>query len=232
MLNFIILKISQGLATSGQDTVNAIQLSRKDSGFIDLAVQGGLVMTLIVLLLFIAMYIFFNRYITIRQAGKIDSRLIGRIKEYVQDGKIESAFAICRTENTPTFRMIEKCISRIGYPKADIALAIENVGNLEVSKLEKGLPILASVVGGAPMLGLLGTVFGVIEAFVDMVNAESTVSMAVLVSGIYHALVPTAVGLIVGITAYFAYNLLVANVEKVVFEMEYTTSEFLEIIHE
>jgi biopolymer transport protein ExbB len=197
-----------------------------------MAIKGGPIMIPIILLSFVAVFIFFDRYIAIRKAGKVDSRLMDRVKKHIVDGKIEMAFELCRSENTPTARMIEKGISRIGRPMADVTTAIENVGNLEVSKLEKGLPVLASVAGGAPMLGFLGTVTGMIEAFYDMANAGNNINITLLSSGIYQAMVTTVAGLIVGITAYFAYNILVANVEKVVFNMEAATSEFMDMLYE
>lgn len=232
MLNFIILQVSQNLATGIKTGTAAAQPEGIVTGFFDMAVKGGPLMVPIVLLSFIAVFIFFDRYIAIRKAGKIDPRLMERIKEYILDGKIESAFALCRSENTPTSRMIEKGISRIGRPMADVTTAIENLGNLEVSKLEKGLPVLASVAGGAPMLGFLGTVTGMISAFYDMANAGNNINITLLSSGIYQAMVTTVAGLIVGIVAYFAYNILVTNVEKVVFNLEATTSEFMDMLNE
>lgn len=224
MLNFIILQAGQNLA--------AAQPNRVELGFFELAMKGGPIMIPIVILSFIAMFIFFDRYMAIRKAGRVDSKLMDRVREYILDGKIETAFALCRSENTPTARMIEKGISRIGRPMADVTTAIENVGNLEVSKLEKGLPVLASVAGGAPMLGFLGTVTGMISAFYDMANAGNNINITLLSSGIYQAMVTTVAGLIVGIAAYFAYNILVANVEKVVFNMEYATNEFMDMLYE
>jgi biopolymer transport protein ExbB len=128
--------------------------------------------------------------------------------------------------------MIEKGISSIGRPMADVTTVIENMGNLEVSKLEKGLPVLASVAGGAPMLGFLGTVTGIIEAFYDMANAGNNVNISLLSSGIYQAMVTTVAGLIVGIVAYFAYNILVSSVEKVIFNMEAATIDFMDMLYE
>jgi biopolymer transport protein ExbB len=128
--------------------------------------------------------------------------------------------------------MLEKGISRIGRPLTDVNAAIENVGNLEISKLEKGLPVLASVAGGAPMIGFLGTVIGMLQAFYDMSNAGNNIDVTLLSTGIYQAMVTTVAGLIVGIIAYFAYNILVSNVEKVVFKMEATTSEFMDLLNE
>lgn len=232
MLNFILLQASLNLTGGAVAIGKAVQPHGVETGFIDMAIKGGPIMIPIVLLSFIAIYIFFDRFMAIRKAGKVDARLMDRVREYILDGKVDSAFALCRSENTPTSRMIEKGILRIGRPMADVTTAIENVGNLEVSKLEKGLPVLASVAGGAPMLGFLGTVTGMIEAFYDMANAGNNINITLLSSGIYQAMVTTVAGLIVGITAYFAYNILVANVEKVVFNMEATTVEFMDMLYE
>lgn len=232
MLNFIFLQASQNLAEGTKAVSQAVQPDGLVTGFFDMAIKGGPIMIPIVLLSFIAMFIFFDRYMAIRKAGKVDPRLMDRVREYVLEGKIESANSLCRSENTPTSRMIEKGISRIGRPMADVTTAIENVGNLEVYKLEKGLPVLASVAGGAPMLGFLGTVTGMISAFYDMANAGNNINITLLSSGIYQAMVTTVAGLIVGIVAYFAYNILVTNVEKVVFNMEAATSEFMDMLNE
>lgn len=232
MLNFIILQASQNLASGLSATGKAVQPNGIETGFIDMAIKGGPIMIPIVLLSFIAVFIFIDRYMAIRKAGKVDPRMMDRIKEYIMDGKVESAHALCRSENTPTSRMIQKGISRIGRPMSDVTTAIENVGNLEVSKLEKGLPVLASVAGGAPMLGFLGTVTGMISAFYDMANAGNNIDITLLSSGIYQAMVTTVAGLIVGIVAYFAYNILVTNVEKVVFTMEAATIDFMDMLNE
>ena len=232
MVNFIILQASQGLTEGVKAATNAVHPAGVKLGLFDMAVKGGPIMIPIVLLSFIAVFIFIDRYMAIRKAGKVTPNLMDRIKKYILDGKVESAFDLCRSENSPTSRMIEKGISRIGRPMADVTTAIENVGNLEVSKLEKGLPVLASVAGGAPMLGFLGTVTGMIEAFYDMANAGNNLNITLLSSGIYQAMVTTVAGLIVGITAYFAYNILVSNVEKVVFNMEAATLEFMDMLNE
>jgi len=232
MLNFIILQASQNLTEGAQAVGKAVHPSAVETGFIDMAIKGGPIMIPIIFLSFLAVFIFVDRYIAIRKAGKVDPRMMDRIKEYILDGKVESAHAVCRNENSPTSRMIQKGISRIGRPMTDVTIAIENVGNLEVSKLEKGLPVLASVAGGAPMLGFLGTVTGMIEAFYDMANAGNNINITLLSSGIYQAMVTTVAGLIVGIAAYFAYNILVANVEKVVFNMEAATIDFMDMLNE
>ena len=200
--------------------------------FIDLALKGGWIMVPIILLSVIAVYIFFDRYFAIKKAGKFDTQLLEKIKIYITSGKIDEATTICRNNSNPASRMIEKGISRIGRPLTDVNSAIENVGNLEISKLEKGLPVLASVAGGAPMIGFLGTVMGMIQAFYDMANAGNNIDVTLLSSGIYQAMVTTVAGLIVGIIAYFAYNILVTNVEKVIFKMEAATSEFLDLLNE
>lgn len=200
--------------------------------FIDLAFKGGWIMIPILLLSIIAVYIFFDRFFAIKKAGKFDPAFLDKIKVYITNGKIDEALMICRSNSTPTSRMLEKGISRIGRPLNDVNAAIENVGNLEVSKLEKSLPVLASVAGGAPMLGFLGTVMGMIQAFYDMSNAGNNIDVTLLSTGIYQAMVTTVAGLIVGIIAYFAYNILVTNVEKVVFRLEATTTEFMDLLNE
>lgn len=232
MLNFIILQASQNLTSGVQAVGKAVQPGEVKMGFIDMAFKGGLIMIPIVLLSFLAIYIFFDRYIAIRKAGKVDSRMMNRVRNFILDGKTDSALALCKKENTPTSRMIEKGILRMSRSMSDVTMAIENVGNLEVSKLEKGLPVLASVAGGAPMLGFLGTVTGMIESFYDMANAGNNVNITLLSSGIYQAMVTTVAGLIVGIAAYFAYNILVANVGKVVFNMENASTEFMDMLYE
>lgn len=200
--------------------------------FIDLAFKGGWIMIPIIALSIIGVYIFFDRYFAIKKAGQFDAGFLEKIRVYISSGKIDEAVMLCRSSTSPASRMIEKGISRIGRPLNDVNAAIENVGNLEIAKLEKGLPVLASVAGGAPMLGFLGTVMGMIQAFYDMANAGNNIDVTLLSTGIYQAMVTTVAGLIVGIIAYFAYNILVANVEKVVFKMEATTSEFMDLLYE
>jgi len=225
------LLLIQADLTTQMDTL-ATEPEGISTKFIDLALKGGWIMIPILLLSFIAVYIFFDRYFAIKKAGKFDNNLLEKIKIYITSGKISEAVTLCRSSSNPAARMMEKGISRIGRPLTDVNAAIENVGNLEISKLEKGLPVLASVAGGAPMIGFLGTVMGMIQAFYDMANAGNNIDVTLLSSGIYQAMVTTVAGLIVGIIAYFAYNILVANVEKVVFKMEATTSEFMDLLNE
>ncbi len=200
--------------------------------FGELMIKGGWVMIPIVLLSLIAIYIFVERWYVIAKAGKEDMNFMDRIKDYIYDGKIEAATDLCKSSNTPASHMVEKGISRIGRPLNDVNTAIENVGKLEVYKLEKGLPTLATIAGAAPMVGFLGTVIGMIKAFYDMANAGNNIDVSLLSNGIYTAMVTTAAGLVVGILAYFAYNTLVARVEKVIFRLEATSSEFMDILNE
>ncbi|MGZ2371158.1 MotA/TolQ/ExbB proton channel family protein [Ancylomarina sp. YFZ004] len=200
--------------------------------FIDLAFKGGWIMIPIFALSVIAIWIFFERFYAIRRASKKDDNFMNRIKDYIHEGKIDSALSLCESNDTPVSRMISKGVKRIGRPLNDVNAAIENIGNLEVSKLEKNLPTLATVAGAAPMIGFLGTVMGMIQAFYAMANAGNNIDVSLLANGIYTAMVTTVAGLIVGIIAYFAYNILVAKVEKVVFTMEATTTEFMDLLNE
>ncbi len=200
--------------------------------FVDLAFKGGWIMVPILLLSVIAMYIFIERYFAIRKASKKDANFMNRIRDYIHEGKMDSALALCESNDTPVSKMISKGIKRIGRPLNDVNAAIENIGNLEVSKLEKNLPTLATVAGAAPMIGFLGTVMGMIQAFYDMSTAGNNIDVSLLSHGIYTAMVTTVAGLIVGIIAYFAYNILVAKVESVVFNMEATTTEFMDLLNE
>ncbi|MDH6305801.1 biopolymer transport protein ExbB [Parabacteroides sp. PF5-5] len=199
---------------------------------IDLAMKGGWIMIVLLILSLIAVYIFIQRILVIRRAGKEDESFMNRIKDYIHDGKVDSALNLCRSTNTPSARMIEKGISRLGRPMNDVLVAIENVGNLEVAKLEKGFPLIATTAAGAPMIGFLGTVTGMVRAFFDMANAGSNVDVSLLSNGIYEALVTTVGGLVVGILALFAYNYLVSQVDNVVNKMEARTMEFLDLLNE
>jgi biopolymer transport protein ExbB len=199
---------------------------------LDLAVKGGWVMIPIILLSFVAAYIFIERYYVIRKATKEDMNFMNRIKDYIHDGKIEAAIALCRSTDSPSARMVEKGISRLGRPLQDISTAIENVGKLEISKLEKGFPTLATITGAEPMLGFLGTVIGMVQSFYAMSQAGNNIEVSILSDGIYTALITTVAGLIVGIIGYFAYNTLVVKVEKVVFNLEATLTEFMDILNE
>ena len=199
---------------------------------IDLAFKGGWIMVVLLLLSLMAIYIFVQRLIIIRRAGKEDETFMNRIKDYIHEGKVDSALNLCRSTNTPSARMIEKGITRLGRPMNDVLVAIENVGNLEIAKLEKGFPLIATTAAGAPMLGFLGTVTGMVRAFFDMANAGTNVDVSLLSGGIYEALVTTVGGLVVGIITLFAYNYLVSQVDNVVNKMEARTMEFMDLLNE
>jgi biopolymer transport protein ExbB len=203
--------------------------------FLSLILKGGtlgiIIVGILLVLSVLGLFIFFERYFTIKRAGKIDENFINNIRASVAAGNVEGAKALCKTTDTPVARMVEKGLTRIGKPLKDIDAAIENVGNLELFKLEKNLSSLASISGAAPMIGFFGTVTGMILAFRKMAT-EQNVTPDVLAGGIYVALITTAVGLFIGILSFAGYNLLVANVEKVVFKMERTTMEFMDLLQE
>lgn len=198
----------------------------------EMAVKGGWIMIPLALLWLLAIYIFVERYLSIRRASRVDQNFMDRIKEYIVEGKIDGARNLCLERDTPVSHMILKGIERIGRPMQDLNVAIENVGNLEVAKLEKGMPMLATIAGGAPMIGFLGTVMGMIQAFYDMSMAGNNIDVGLLSNGIYTAMVTTVGGLIVGILAYFGYNFLVARIERVVFHMEANSLEFIDLLNE
>lgn len=199
---------------------------------LDFAIKGGWVMIPIVLLSFVAAYIFIERYYVIRKATMQDQNFMNRIKDYIHDGRVDAALALCRSTDSPSARMIEKGINRLGRPLQDISTAIENAGKLEISKLEKSFPTLATITGAEPMLGFLGTVIGMVKSFHAMAQAGNNIEVSLLSGGIYTALITTVAGLIVGILGYFAYNTLVVKVERVVFNMEATVTEFMDILNE
>ena len=180
----------------------------------------------------VTIFIFVERFMAIRKASVLDMNFMNRIRDYISDGKISTAVNLCKKTDTPIARMIEKGIERIGRPMSDVQTAIENVANLEVSKLENGLPFLATIAGGAPMIGFLGTVLGMVQTFMDMSAAGGTVDLGLLSSGMYVAMVTTVGGLIVGIPAYFGYNYLVARIEKLVFQMEANSIAFMDILNQ
>lgn len=198
----------------------------------DLALKGGWIMYPLVILLIIGLYIFFERYFAIKKASVPDVTFMDRIKDKIHSGKIDEAKALCESTNTPVSRMAAKGLSRLGRPLNDINTAVENVGNLEIGRLERGLPMIASIAGGAPMIGFLGTVIGMIRAFYDMASAGANIDVTLLSSGIYTAMVTTVAGLIVGIIAYFAYNFLVARIERVVYNLESETMVFIDLLNE
>ena len=199
---------------------------------IDLAAKGGWLMIVLLLLSIIAIYIFGNKWWLIYKAGQIDKNFMNDIRDMIHDGKIKSAIDLCQRYDSPVARLVEKGIERIGRPLQDIQTAVENMGNVEVARLEKGLPMLATIAGGAPMIGFLGTVMGMVQAFFNMAQAGNNIDITLLSGGIYTAMVTTVAGLIVGIMAYFGYNFLTSRVSDLVFKMQNNTIEFMDLLHE
>ncbi|MDZ4708890.1 MAG: MotA/TolQ/ExbB proton channel family protein [Saprospiraceae bacterium] len=229
MISFLLLQVSSLPTVTTPETVEGAQ------SLWDILAQTGILgianVGINLLLSFIAIYIFVDRYRSLKRASTVDQNFMNNIRNSVQNGNIEAARNLCSHTDTPMARMLEKGLQRIGKPLRDIDAAIENTGNLELFKMEKNLSIMASIAGAAPMIGFFGTVTGMIQAFYNMANQQN-VTPATLSGGIYQALITTAVGLGVGIFAYIAYNLLVSSVEKVVYNMENTTVEFMDLLQE
>lgn len=204
----------------------------RDLSVWELATKGGWLMLVLLLLSLLAVYVFVERLLLLRSMSKKDEDFSNKIRDYIREGKIDSALSLCRSKRTPGAKMVEKGIQRLGRPMADISAAIENVGNIEIAKLEKRLPILATIASGAPMIGFLGTVTGMIKAFFNMANAGSAVDISLLSGGIYEALVTTVGGLVVGILALFAYNYLTTKVDEVITKSEQEALEFMDLINE
>ena len=193
---------------------------------------GWWIMIPLALLAIVSIYIFFERLFAINHANRQDRSFMDRIKDYIHRGEVDQALKLCQDTNTPYSRMIEKGVTRIGRPMNDVLVAIENVGNMEVAKLEKGFNWLATTAAGAPMIGFLGTVIGMVQAFFQLASAGNNSNVTILASGIYQALVTTVAGLIVGIIALFAYNYLTSRVNKVMNKLEGKTMEFMDLLNE
>lgn len=210
----------------------AVEEATQSINLFTMAQYGGWIMIVLALLLAWAVYIFIERMVVISAAGKDDKSFMDRIRDFIHEGDIDSALKLSRTADTPASRMIEKGITRIGRPMQDVQVAVENVGNLEVAKLEKGLVIMATIAAGAPMLGFLGTVLGMVQTFFNMAqNASGIIEMSALSEGMYQAMVTTIGGLIVGILAMFAYNF-VARIDRVIRNLEAKTLEFMDLMNE
>lgn len=198
----------------------------------DLTMRGGFIMIPLAILSLLSIYIFVERCIVISKARREDASFMKRIREYIHEGEVESARNLCARTDTPYARLISKGISRIGRPMQDVLVTIENTGNMEIARLEKGLPWLATTAAGGPMIGFLGTVIGMVNAFYNLASAGTSANIAVLADGIYAALVTTVAGLIVGIIALFAYNYLVARINGVMNSLESKTMEFMDLLNE
>ena len=237
MLNFFI---QEGANTAQDlDTVSEalpIEAQEKTLSIMDLLLNGGtagqVIIGVLFILLFVAVYIYFERLFAIKAASKMDGNFMNQIRDHVAKGNIQAAKVLCAQNNTPVSHLTEKGISRIGSPLEDINTAIENAGRLEVYKLEKNVSVLATIAGAAPMIGFLGTVIGMVLAFHQLATSSGQAEMGSLAEGIYTAMTTTVAGLIVGIIAYMGYNHLVVRTDKVVHQMEATAVDFLDMLNE
>ncbi|MEQ8927376.1 MAG: MotA/TolQ/ExbB proton channel family protein [Fulvivirga sp.] len=217
---------------AAQDTTSAALANDNSVRVIDLLFQGGFMMIPILLLWVAAVYIFIERVLSIKKSSTAPEGFMAQIRGLVEKGDVKGAKMLCTQYDSPIVKMIEKGIARIGSPLKNIEVSIENVGKIEIFKLEKNLSLLATISGSAPMLGFLGTVIGMIQAFIAIAQEEGSVSPKLLSEGIYTAMITTAAGLFVGILAYLGYNYLVTRVQKIVHQMEYSSVEFIDLLQE
>lgn len=219
-------------AITGTPAATAAVNQQVELSLWDLCLRGGPLMIVLALLSLMCIYIFVERAIVINRAAREDDTFMKRIRDYIHEGEIESAFNLCKKTGTPYARLIAKGISRIGRPVNDILAAVENTGNIEIASLSKGLPWLATTAAGAPMLGFLGTVVGMVQAFYAIASEGNSANIATFSSGIYTALVTTVAGLVVGVIALFAYNYLVARINSVMNMLESKSMEFMDLLNE
>ena len=226
-----VVAVADSLAEAAQAASAPVQQPAQMSESLwSMFTMGGPLMWVLLALSILAIYIIGRKWWTIDHASKIDPNFMNDIRDYMNDGKTKSAITLCRKFDNPVARMVETGIHRMGRPMSDIQNAIENCGNVEVARLEKGLPLLASIAGGAPMIGFLGTVLGMVKAFFNMSKAGNNIDITLLSDGIYTAMLTTVGGLIVGIIAYFGYNWLTSQISDLVYKMESSTMEFIDIV--
>ena len=226
-----VVAVADSLAEAAQAASAPVQQPAQMSESLwSMFTMGGPLMWVLLALSILAIYLIGRKWWVIRSASRIDQLFMQDIRDYMNDGKIKSAVTLCRKYDNPVARMVETGIHRMGRPMADIQSAIENIGNVEVARLEKGLPLLATIAGGAPMIGFLGTVMGMVQAFFNMSKAGNNIDITLLSDGIYTAMLTTVGGLIVGIIAYFGYNWLTSKVSDLVYKMESSTMEFIDIV--
>jgi len=199
---------------------------------VDGGLGGQIIISILFVLLAVSLYIYFERFFAIKAASEVDKNFMNQIKDNISDGKLDAATDLCKKTNSPTARLIEKGISRIGKPLDDINKAIENAGKLEVYQLERNVSVIATIAGAAPMIGFLGTVIGMIVAIHEIANAGGQIDIKLLSDGLYTAMTTTVAGLIVGIIAYITYNHIVVRTDKVMYQMEAKTVEFLDLLNE
>lgn len=234
-----MLLLNELVAGTDAGTVENVKTAVEDAttqqsiNLFEMAQYGGWIMVILAILLAGACYIFIERLMVMNKATKEDKQFMAHIRDFIHEGKIDSALNLCKKTDTPSAHMIQTGLTRLGRPMQDIQVAVENVGNIEVGRLEKGLVILATIAAGAPMLGFLGTVLGMVQTFYNMAgNAAAGIDISSLSSGMYQAMVTTIGGLIVGILAMFAYNFLVSRVDRVVRLLESRTMEFMDVLNE
>ncbi|RPD98493.1 MotA/TolQ/ExbB proton channel family protein [Aureibaculum marinum] len=227
--------IQEGVEATQENLENLIP-EEKTLSIYKLIMDGGLggqiIIAILVVLLAVALYIYFERFLAIKAASKIDKNFMNQIRDHVSNGKLEAAKILCAQASSPTARLIEKGVSRIGKPLEDINTAIENAGKLEIYKLERNVSVIATIAGAAPMIGFLGTVIGMIVAIHEIANSGGQIDIKMLSDGLYTAMTTTVAGLIVGIIAYIAYNHLVVRTNKVVYQMEAQSVDFLDLLNE
>ena len=221
------------IALAEEAIIEAAEPAQESINLFEMAQYGGWIMVILAILLAGACYIFIERLMVMNKATKEDKQFMAHIRDFIHDGKIDSALNLCKKTDTPSAHMIQTGITRIGRPMQDVQVAVENVGNIEVGRLEKGLVIMATIAAGAPMLGFLGTVLGMVQTFYNMAgNAAAGIDISSLSTGMYQAMVTTIGGLIVGILAMFGYNYLVSRIDRVVRLLESRTMEFMDLLNE
>lgn len=227
----VLLQTSDLTGTDNQQVAEGVNEMTKEIPVWDLVMQGGWTMIPLAILSVMTIYIFVERFLMIQKALKDERNFMIKVKEYLVDGKIDAARALCAQTNNPAARMVEKGISRIGKPMKDIVSSIENVGKLEIYQLEKRMGFLATVAGAAPMIGFLGTTLGMIRTF-HALKFETSIELSNISGGIMEAMVTTVAGLVIGIIAFMAYNFMVSKVDKVIHNMEGASIEFLDLLNE
>ena len=226
---FLQSTIAQTLGDTLAQSQVAVQLAEDTADKInlfDMALKGGWIMLILLLLSILCFYIFFNRLSVYRKAAIKDPHFMDRINDYMKNGENKSAQIFCQATASPLSRIVEKGIGLADHEVKDIQLGMENAANVEIAKLEKGLKGLSTIASAAPMIGFLGTVIGMVRAFWEMANAGNNIDVSLLSSGIYEAMITTVGGLIVGIIALFAYNYLVSRVDTIANEMESFIQDF------
>ena len=231
----MLLSIQQAAETA-QENLEEVISEEKTLSIYKLIMDGGIggqvVILVLLILLAVGLYIYFERFFAIKAASRTDKNFMNQIKDHVSNGKLEAAQILCAQASSPAARLIEKGVSRIGKPLEDINKAIENAGRLEVYKLEKNVSVIATIAGAAPMIGFLGTVIGMIVAIHEIANSGGQIDIKMLSDGLYTAMTTTVAGLIVGIIAYISYNHLVVKTDKVMYQMEAKSVEFLDLLNE